>query len=50
MPGGVLFEITTEAPGFAIDNPVEKLGKASYCRNDLSQTINSSKIISLRPR
>lgn len=25
-PGGVLFEIATEAPGFAIDEPVEELG------------------------
>ena len=27
-PGGVLFEIATEGPGFAIDEPVEKLGEA----------------------
>ena len=27
-PGGVLFEIATDAPGFAIDEPVEKLGSA----------------------
>ncbi len=25
-PGGVLFEIATDPPGFAIDEPVEKLG------------------------
>jgi glyoxalase family protein len=25
-PGGVLFEIATDQPGFAIDEPVEKLG------------------------
>lgn len=25
-PGGVLFEIATDAPGFAIDEPLEKLG------------------------
>lgn len=25
-PGGVLFEIATDSPGFAIDEPVEKLG------------------------
>ena len=27
-PGGVLFEIATETPGFAIDEPVDKLGEA----------------------
>lgn len=27
-PGGVLFEIATNPPGFAIDEPVEKLGEA----------------------
>jgi len=27
-PGGVLFEIATDSPGFAIDEPVEKLGEA----------------------
>ena len=27
-PGGVLFEIATEGPGFAIDEPVESLGEA----------------------
>ncbi len=27
-PGGVLFEIATATPGFAIDEPVEKLGEA----------------------
>jgi len=26
-PGGVLFEIATEAPGFAVDEPVEALGR-----------------------
>jgi len=26
-PGGVLFEIATDAPGFAIDEPVERLGE-----------------------
>jgi hypothetical protein len=25
-PGGVLFEIATDAPGFAVDEPVERLG------------------------
>jgi glyoxalase family protein len=25
-PGGVLFEIATDAPGFAVDEPVETLG------------------------
>ena len=25
-PGGVLFEIATDQPGFAIDEPVETLG------------------------
>ena len=25
-PGGVLFEIATEGPGFAVDEPVERLG------------------------
>jgi len=27
-PGGVLFEIATDAPGFAIDEPAERLGEA----------------------
>ncbi len=27
MPGGVLFEVATVPPGFAIDEPVEKLGQ-----------------------
>ncbi|RJS94083.1 VOC family protein [Salinisphaera sp. Q1T1-3] len=27
-PGGVLFEIATDAPGFAVDEPVESLGEA----------------------
>jgi glyoxalase family protein len=27
-PGGVLFEIATDAPGFAVDEPVERLGSA----------------------
>jgi glyoxalase family protein len=27
-PGGVLFEIATDGPGFAIDEPVESLGTA----------------------
>ena len=27
-PGGVLFEIATDAPGFAIDEPIETLGEA----------------------
>jgi glyoxalase family protein len=27
-PGGVLFEIATDAPGFAVDEPVEALGSA----------------------
>lgn len=27
-PGGVLFEIATDAPGFAVDEPVEALGQA----------------------
>jgi glyoxalase family protein len=27
-PGGVLFEIATKNPGFAIDEPVERLGEA----------------------
>jgi glyoxalase family protein len=26
-PGGVLFEIATDPPGFAIDEPVESLGR-----------------------
>jgi glyoxalase family protein len=26
-PGGILFEIATDAPGFAIDEPIEKLGE-----------------------
>ena len=26
-PGGVLFEIATDAPGFAVDEPVEALGR-----------------------
>jgi glyoxalase family protein len=27
-PGGVLFEIATDPPGFAVDEPVETLGRA----------------------
>jgi len=27
-PGGVLFEIATDSPGFAVDEPIEKLGEA----------------------
>jgi glyoxalase family protein len=27
-PGGILFEIATDPPGFAVDEPVEKLGEA----------------------
>jgi glyoxalase family protein len=27
-PGGVLFEIATDPPGFAVDEPVETLGQA----------------------
>ncbi|MBY0396108.1 MAG: VOC family protein, partial [Thermoleophilia bacterium] len=27
-PGGVLFEIATDPPGFAVDEPVETLGTA----------------------
>jgi glyoxalase family protein len=27
-PGGVLFEVATEEPGFAVDEPVEALGTA----------------------
>jgi len=27
-PGGILFEIATDSPGFAIDEPVDKLGEA----------------------
>jgi len=27
-PGGILFEIATDAPGFAVDEPVEALGRA----------------------
>ena len=27
-PGGVLFEIATDVPGFAVDEPVETLGQA----------------------
>lgn len=27
-PGGVLFEIATDGPGFAVDEPVEKLGES----------------------
>ena len=27
-PGGILFEIATDSPGFAVDEPVEELGGA----------------------
>jgi glyoxalase family protein len=27
-PGGILFEIATDAPGFAVDEPIEKLGES----------------------
>jgi glyoxalase family protein len=26
-PGGILFEIATDAPGFTVDEPVESLGR-----------------------
>jgi glyoxalase family protein len=26
-PGGILFEIATDSPGFAVDEPVESLGR-----------------------
>lgn len=28
-PGGVLFEIATNTPGFAVDEPVESLGEGT---------------------
>ena len=27
-PGGILFEIATDRPGFAVDEPAESLGRA----------------------
>jgi glyoxalase family protein len=27
-PGGILFEIATDSPGFAVDEPAEKLGSS----------------------
>jgi glyoxalase family protein len=27
-PGGILFEVATDSPGFAVDQPVEKLGES----------------------
>jgi len=27
-PGGILFELATKAPGFAVDEPVEHLGES----------------------
>ena len=27
-PGGILFEIATDSPGFAVDEPVDSLGEA----------------------
>jgi glyoxalase family protein len=37
-PGGILFEIATDGPGFAVDEPVDQLGEslklpAQYERN-----------------
>jgi glyoxalase family protein len=29
-PGGVLFELATDNPGFAIDEPIETLGEALH--------------------
>ena len=31
-PSGVLFEIATLGPGFAVDEPIEHLGRSSHCR------------------
>ena len=27
-PGGILFEVATDGPGFSVDEPVDKLGQA----------------------
>jgi glyoxalase family protein len=44
--GGVLFEIATELPGFAIDEPVEALEKSLNYQDGLSQTGGCSNRIS----
>ena len=37
-PGGVLFEIATDPPGFMVDQKEEELGKSSCCLNGWSLT------------
>ena len=31
-PGGVLFEVATDGPGFAVDEPIDTMGTTSSCR------------------
>ena len=36
-PGGVLFEVATTAPGFAVDEPSDQLGRALNSRRGRSR-------------
>ena len=42
-PGGILFEIATDDPGFAADEPVENSGVLSSCRPSSSRVARTSK-------
>ena len=42
-PGGVLFEIATDGPGFAADEPEEHLGERSPCRPSWSPSGSGSR-------
>jgi len=53
-PGGVLFEIATDSPGFSVDEPVEKLGAAlklpdqyEHIRSDIEKRLPD---MTLQPR
>ena len=37
-PNGILFEIATDGPGFAVDEPLEKLGESWCCRRSWRRT------------
>ena len=50
-PGGVLFEIATDPPGFSVDEPVEKLGAAlklpdqyEHIRSDIEKRLPDMKL------
>ena len=47
-PGGVLFEIATDPPGFTVDEPIDALGSASNCRPNTSRCAHESRPRCLR--